>query len=207
MTRLPLFALLAALAVAPGCAEPDPPPQPMVEPEPLPPPPPAPPEEGPGVDTISVEGEPMAMDVVPYETPLGFPLPFTARIPADFQAESLSSGEGDAVRFTVDGREDYVLNVFVPADAAMDEAGFAEYAAAMGAVDRSERLPDWARARFSTFTDDAYFATVSLTRHADRPVLVSTRYPGDAADGMAPRFGYVVDRIRWADTGRLLIDG
>jgi hypothetical protein len=200
----PALVLFSCLALA-ACAEPDPDPVPMAEPAPLPPPPP--PTDGPRLDTISVEGGPVAMEMVPYESPLGFPLPFTTRVPADFEAESLASGEGDAVRFQPDGADDYALHIFVPSDASMDEASFAEYAAALGATDQSEQLPDWARVRYSSLTDDAYFVTASLTRHADRPVIVSTRYPGDAADGMAPRFGYVIDRIRWTDTGRLLIDG
>ena len=196
--------LLPCLALA-ACAEPDPDPVPMTEPAPLPPPPP--PADGPRVDTISVEGEPTAMAVVAYESPLGFPLPFTTRLPADFEAEAVASGEGDAIRFRPEGTDDYVLNVFVPADASMDEADFADYAAALGAADRSEHGPEWARVRFSTYTSDGFFVTASLTRHADRPVIVSTRYPDDAANGMSPRFRYVIDHIRWADTGRLLLDG
>ena len=206
MMRLPLFALLAAaLGVLPACADPDPEPVPMAVPEPLPPPPP--PADGPGLDTISVEGEPMAIRVAPYETPMGFPLPFTTRLPADLEAESLASGEGDAIRFTIAGLPETVLNVFVPADASMTARAAADYAAALGATAPLANPPVWSRASFSAFTDDAYFVTVHFTHHADRPVFVSTRYPGDAADGMAPRFGYVIDRIRWSDTGRLLIDG
>ena len=207
MTRFPLFALLAALAVAAGCAEPDPPPQPMVEPKPLPPPPPPPPAEGPGVDTVYVEGDPVLVNVAPYETPLGFPLPFTARLPEGIAAESVASGEGDAIVFAWEDAEGASLRLFVPADAATDAAAAAELAAAQGATESLSNRPEWSRASFVSPDSNDPYVTVHLTRHADRPLIVTRSATWEMGETLGPRLFYVLDRIRWADTGRLLIDG
>ena len=208
MTRGLLFALASALPVAlvclPACAQPDPAPTPMAVPEPLPPPPPA--ADGPGVDTLFVDGEAVPMNTAPYETPLGFPLPFTTRLPEGFEAESVSSREGDAVVLTAPDADRASLRIFLPADAGLDAAAAAAFAKAEGAPEPMTERPAWSRASFQA-VPAAEALAIHLTRHADRPVFVILRFPDKSSPGTVPRLGYILDRIRWADTGRLLIDG
>ena len=142
--------------------------------------------------------------MAPYETPLGFPLPFTTRLPEGFEARSVSSREGDAVVLTDADRAS--LRIFLPADASLDAATAAAFAEAEGAPERMTERPAWSRASFQA-APAAEALAVHLTRHADRPVFVLLRFPAEPSPGTAPRLGYVLDRIRWADTGRLLIDG
>jgi len=191
--------------------------------EPAPPPPaeaPATPDGSAAAtraDTLWIEGiaEPVALQY--YATPDGFPLPFETYLPPEWTAEAVASGEGDAVRFTPQGplAGQALMSVFVlredetsetararaEAHALEELRGDPEASAVLGPP-----VEPWPLAEV-VLMSETVAGRVDLGEHAGRYFLVTTRYPVEAGDGMAPRVSKVLERWRWRDTGEPLFRG
>lgn len=204
MLRAFMLAGLALLAAACGAEAPEaPPPDTTAAAVPMPTPTPAPARP----DTIFVEGMPTPIATVAYTTPEGFPLAFTTRHPDDLAVQELSSGEGDAVRFTANFGgpmdEQAVLNVFVFPGGTREEVArvrVRELAALEARVAERQRQFAWSLLELA-FTGEAFSGYYALGEHAGRYFYVMAAHPPEYGDGFGPRVQYVLDHWRWLDTG------
>lgn len=154
-------------------------------------------------DTILIEGMPEPVTLRLYRTPPGFPLPFSTYVPADMEAETVSSGEGDAVRFVAafGGRrtEAAHLLVTVHPEGVTEQAARQTLRAALGgaaAAPPGEHRYPWALAEFSGGAG-ADVAHGALGRHQGQFFQVVVRYPAEFGDGFAPRAAAVLGEWRW----------
>ncbi|PAP75151.1 hypothetical protein [Rubrivirga marina] len=152
--------------------------------------------------TISIEGmeEPIDLRLVTVEDTR---LPFSTYVPADWAADVLSSGEGDAARFVMGTPPlEGSVHLFVPSEPNQGGADALARAVAEsnGGAEPLEGAAPWVRAGYR-FGDPALGGSVRVGEHAGTTFYVVVRYPAEMADGFAPRVGLVLDRLRWADDG------
>lgn len=200
MRRAPLLLLLLA-----GCSG---------EPEPQPPPPP----ERPAAiqRTLRIEGTAEPVTLHRYTPPDGFPLPFSTYLSEAVDAEPISSGEGDGVRFVASlggiRNDDAAVHLFVfPQDAPEERAREIVRSVAesygpireFGEVQTTDRFP-WAVAAYpfsgvGVRTGAPVVGAVGLGRHAGRWFYLIVQHPEEMGDGFAPRAALILDEWRWAD--------
>lgn len=162
------------------------------------------------VDHLRIEGaqEPMTFHL--FRAPEGFPLGFSTYVPGDVDADVLSSGEGDAVRFTARfggvPNEAALLSVHFPTEErSADDAQrrVREIAASHGAPERvSDGAFSWALEEYRFQTRDRV-GRVALGRHAGRYFEVIVAYPPEMGDGFAPRAHRILGEWRWEDGSRM----
>lgn len=166
-------------------------------------------------DTIWVEGMPQVIAIELYESPAGFPVPFSTYVPQNMAAEPVRSGEADAVRFIAvfggQRNDEAFLQVTVhPAGTTEAEARERTRAAAGEGIEASapadeEPYYDWSIIEHRFIQRVAQggirLGHASLGRHGDHFFTVLMRYPGDYADGFGPRADRILETWRWEDTG------
>jgi hypothetical protein len=207
------IALLLLVLLAAGCGREAPAPEPRPgPPDPLGPDTLAPLPAATRTDTLWIEGMAHGVLLQRYDPEPGFPLPFWTYLPPRWAAETVSSGEGDAVRFSPPGAlaRDVLLSVFIhPAGTTRDRAVRRMEQAALREVDArgggdvvsEPPSQGWELVRL-VYTSDVLAGEVLLTEHAGRFIEISSHYPVEAGDGMAPRIQLILDEWRWRDTGR-----
>lgn len=171
-------------------------------------------------DTILIEGQPEEIRLERFETPVGFPLPFTAWVPSDMSVQVIPADSGAAVRFTAEfggiRRPDAFLNLFVhPASVQETEAVSLARAFAVsrgvpvsrGEAPEPEPAPSYAWSlaeyRFDGTAPGAapVVGRVAVGRHGGRYFHIVQQFPPEYADGFGPRAHLLLERLRWADTG------
>ncbi|MBI3952023.1 MAG: hypothetical protein HY314_16375 [Acidobacteria bacterium] len=129
---------------------------------------------------------------------------------------SISSGEGDAIRFIANfggkRNEDAYLEVFFyPAGTseAQARALAKEAATSRGLTERRADVPNyykWSLAEYGFSSKlkgrGSIIGTGALGRHGDRFFRVTLQYPQDYAEGFVPRAHRILDEWRWEDTGQ-----
>lgn len=172
------------------------------------------------VDTLVVEGMPDPREMRLVESPPGFPLGFSTYVPADWRADEISSGEGDAVRLArnAGGTEDpvaaFVLFVYPAGASEADARALAEQVASSRG-DQVEPLADpdpWAleALRFRETTGDPpgrITGWIEVGREGGRLFHVLVYHPAEYGDGMGPTVGALVRHWRWDASGRGLGGG
>lgn len=154
-------------------------------------------------DTIEVEGQPTPVLALRVHEP-DFALPFDTRVPEGMGVETVTMGERDVARFTL-GEPPARSTLIVTALASRrktvaDARGVArEFAEAMGTVTEADAAPAWALVGFQAEGVGGRTGTVWLGRHGRRFFTVATDLAPGAADGMAPRVDFILDRWRWLD--------
>lgn len=176
-------------------------------------------------DTIRIEGMAEPMELRLFRTPDGFPLPFSAYVPADMAA-SADPEEGTA-HFTAEfggmRNEDAFIHVFVfpPGTPLQEAVALARgYEASHGVpADRgiepvAEPLshPDtgWAveAYRFLYQSEREWLAgTIGVGQRGDRFYMIVRHYPQEYGDGFGPRAAVLLDSWRWSDGARLHREG
>ncbi|CAN5854238.1 hypothetical protein BH23GEM6_BH23GEM6_23780 [soil metagenome] len=162
---------------------------------------------------LTIEGMREPMTFVLFRSPGGFPLPFETYLPEDVAADQgglISSGEGDAVRFSGawegTDAERAVLSVTIPSgelNARAAQQLVREVAEAMGP---SERVTGggytWAleEHRFRTV---GMAGRVALGRHDGTYFYLITAHPPEMGDGFGPRVHRILGEWRWANGSRL----
>lgn len=143
-----------------------------------------------------------------FTSPEGWGLAFSTDLPADMVAETVSSGEGDGVRFVAHfggvRNEDAAVHFFVfPAGTTEADAREQASAAARGreAVGEADRAYPWSIAEYRCGDPGALFKRVALGRHADRFFYFVIQAPTEMGDGFAPRAREILRSWRWEDTG------
>jgi hypothetical protein len=155
---------------------------------------------------MMVEGmeEPVTLHL--YDAGPGFPLRFSTYVPEGWRAETVSSGEGDAVRFTPEGGDaaGVALTFFVYRE--QIRTGEARQMArnmadVVGNASREQRPERWALDAYS-FDGPDLVGRLVLGRQAGRFFHFMSVYPPEWGDGFAPRAGIIIDEWVWHDTGR-----
>jgi hypothetical protein len=165
-------------------------------------------EEVEGFITIEGMREPMTFRL--FRAPDGYPLHFETYLPADMEAEAVSSGEGDAIAFRPTFGGEFarraVLTVTVPSgehSAAEAQALVREIAGAMGTTERAESGGYSWSLEEHRFRSADMVGSVALGRHEGTYFYVVTAYPPEMGDGFGPRAARILGEWRWADGSRL----
>jgi len=153
---------------------------------------------------LPIEGmtETIAVDLL--EAPKAFPLNFSTYMPDDMQVETVSSGEGDALRITAafgeQPNEQAALTIFAfPARVNAQEARKVvdQTAQALGGTPREDRRYTWSTAEYQLQGEQAGF--LALGEHDGISFYLLAAYPPELGDGMAPRIELILREWRWAD--------
>jgi hypothetical protein len=164
------------------------------------------------IDTISLEGTKEEFEFTLYDSEA---LGLTTYIVEDVIAESVSSGEGDAMlvyaNFAGKKNMDALFNVFSPSEQmTMEElAKFAKEITAVNGFEISEYrsdVPNRFEGSIEEFginkqkEDGVYImGTVSLLEHNGRNYIITAHYPEDFAEGFMPRVLKMYDDMMWYD--------
>jgi hypothetical protein len=167
-------------------------------------------------DTIRLEGMPEPIALRLFRSPDGFPLPFTAYVPTDMEAES---GEDGTVRITArfggTRSPDAFVHLMVHPGGTDRQVALATaraYKTGRGVpvsqglepIAERPRPPglEWALEayRFRYQSGGRWFVgTIGVGERAGRFFQIVRHYPAEYADGFAPRADLIVESWRWAD--------
>lgn len=154
--------------------------------------------------TVQIEGMAETLTVSLLEPPDPFPLDFSTYVPEDFQVETVSSGEGDALRITAafggQPNEQALFTIFafperVDVEAAQQVAE--QTAQTMGGTPVEDRRYAWTLAEYQLQGERSGF--LALGEHGGSPFYLLATYPPEFGDGMAPRIKLILREWRWAD--------
>ncbi|MDQ3556703.1 MAG: hypothetical protein M3409_07980, partial [Gemmatimonadota bacterium] len=164
-------------------------------------------------DTLAIEGmrEPVTLRL--YTPPAGFPLPFSTYVPEDMRAETVSSGEGDGVRFVAHfggvPNEHALVHLFVyPVDALPEHARETVRAIAesygpvreFGEIEPADRF-GWAAEQYRISGrgpgSETMIGDVGLGERNGRWFHIVVQHPAEFSDGFAPRAQRILDEWRW----------
>jgi hypothetical protein len=156
---------------------------------------------------IEIEGTPEPVALRLYTPPAGFPLRFTTYLPEEMEAETASSGEGDAVRFVArfGGRLEprALVSLFVHPEGT-DETAARQHADALASgAGRSgagrEQRHAWSIHERQYRGPGDVVGQVAVGRQGGRYYSISVEYPPEYGDGFAPRAQLVIDEIEWGE--------
>jgi len=154
---------------------------------------------------LPIEGTTETIAVNLLEAPKAFPLNFSTYMPDDMQVETVSSGEGDALRITAafgdQPSEQAALTIFAFPDrvSAQEALQVAEQTAlALGGTPREDRRYTWSTAEYQLQGERSGF--LALAEHDGTPFYLLATYPPEFGDGMAPRIELILREWRWADS-------
>lgn len=165
--------------------------------------------------TLSAGGAAQPATLSLYRSPEGFPLAFSTYVPQEMRAETVSSGEGDGVRFIADsvgieGDTAMVHVFFYPESSTESDAREVVRTAAeshgpireFAEVDPTDRYP-WSivEYRIDGGGVDDVNGTVALGRHAGRLFHVIVQLPATGGENFAERARMILEEWRWEDTG------
>lgn len=163
--------------------------------------------------TIMLEGMEETMEFILFEVPDGWPLAFSTYHTADFLAEPIRTGEGDAVNFVANfggTRNDQVLfQVFFhpegtdPGEADLVAEHLAEDFQLQPADEEDNRAP-WAYAVW-TSPGGPNITWLAAGEYDGKYFYVLADYPAEFGDGVGPRIGVILDEWIWTDTGTPLV--
>lgn len=215
------LALVLALVLALGCAEPEPP-TPPASPD-APPGPadtaaaavPVPPAESFALpatltDTLVVEGDPQPVTLRLVRVDEGA-LPFATYIPEDLTPEAVASGEGQGHRFVMGNPADAhhaSLRLFVPAEGRGlgDPEAYARSLAGEGvALEPMGDAAPWVEAGYRWHAAGRFGSVRAGTRNGRRFYVVED-VQEEMGDGFGPRAAMVLDHWLWLPDGAYLID-
>lgn len=162
--------------------------------------------------TLTVEGMAEAHRASLFVTPDGWPLSFSTYYPDDWVVDTHLSPEAAVVVFhpayggTVEERA-VMSAVALPGGTGRDDAlsVVADLAAELGI----HRIPDenrrhtWSSVEYGGCAA-GFISSLALGLHGDTYYYLLVRYPGELADGFAPRQQLVLDQWIWTDTGEPL---
>ena len=170
------------------------------------------------IDSLTIEGQALAVETRPWSTPDDFPLPFSTRLPEPMEADAGDLSGESWVRFSFRdaGSAGPWLRLLLLDETVseMDARGLVRGIAAdfgltvSQGIERQEGgdAPDfpWARTVFpinGQIRGQAVLGWIALGKHADRFYTLMQVYPPEYGDGAGPRFHYIRDQWRWRDTG------
>jgi hypothetical protein len=169
---------------------------------------------------IEIEGMREELRFLLYRSPGGFPLPFSTYVPADMIAETVSAGEGDAIRFVAAfgglRNEGAAVRLIVHRPGAVEAeavSALRELAAGLGTelteADAEESF-DWSVRDFRSVAvpgrPDAVEGTMAVGWRGDRYFSLVIHHPAEYGDGFGPRARQILREWRWEDTGESLLD-
>ncbi len=157
---------------------------------------------------ITIEGFDEWLELDRFETPRGFPLPFTTYAPSDLLAE----GSPAAISFVANfgsRRNDAVVLRLLPLAGGVSE-GAARESARREAARRGQIAPGEPRRFAWSLAEYPYAGStpmgpgeglVAVGRHGERYFMLLLEYPLEYSEGFLPRATRVLQELRWSDTG------
>ena len=166
---------------------------------------------------LSIEGTTDTIDVELVRSPEGWVPAFSTYRPADMLQETMSSDEGDGIRFIANfgglRNDDAFVHVFFyPATAT--EAGVRRTLDSYLAT-RQERITEARRYRWtlierpfmgSSSRAGRTYGWIGAGQHADRWFHIAIEYPQEYGDGFGPRADYILQEWIWEEDQSRLIE-
>jgi|GEM_PF-573384 len=164
-------------------------------------------------DTLMIEGQPQPIRYTHWSAPAGYPLRFSTRLPQ--RVRPADEGQG-ALRFEFDTQNaDSAFLRVVALPEGIDEQRARGLLRAVGTdfgvigsqgleIDEAPAPQQYAWSLLSyrlqgVVRDRPVDGILALGRHDGRYFHVMQLFPPEYADGVAPRFDYVLRHWRWAD--------
>lgn len=210
---LAVVALLATACEAPPVADEAPGPEPGTEPGP------APDRTGIGAERppearrmVEIEGMAEELRVVLYESPAGFPLPFSTYVPDALLPEAVGDWPGEGVAFVAHfggHRNEAAAVRILVAPEGMSEDEMMERLHELVRAMRADLAPapeplfEWSRQEFVLEPRPRWMDGVAgigaVGERQGRLYAVLAHHPPEYGDGFAPRAGLILDEWRWAE--------
>lgn len=160
------------------------------------------------VDTVSIEGNAEPIELKRYQTPEGFPTPFSTAYPANMVLEETSTpGIGDFVRIVSDPDAAPDSQVLVEFQAYPDTSEFeivyeANRRRAEGYGELSQRRPHIVGAVTEfTFVSDDDSGYIVFGERANRYYSILVRFPASYSEGYEPRIESIFKHWQWLNGG------
>lgn len=167
-------------------------------------------------DTVRLEGMPETLSLRLFQAPGSFPLPFSAYVPEQLAAETVSEANIQFVaEFGGHRNEDAFLHVHVLPPGTSQEAAVAEaraYKTGRGVpvsqgieiVQDEQTPPDlpWALEAFPFRYQSGgewFTGRIAVGRHGGLFFMIVRHYPAEYGDGFGPRADLILDSWRWED--------
>ena len=147
-------------------------------------------------DTLMIEGMAEQATLTLYRSPQNWPVRFHTYLPPQMEAETISSGEGDAVKFNFNKAN--VTLTTLPEGASRSIAQ-ERAMAALGtkAVQPCDNLWEWQWGCYYTTDNPSQVNKIIMGEQQGRYFYFLIRYPADYADGFSPRYSMLLDEWRW----------
>jgi hypothetical protein len=148
------------------------------------------------IQAIPLEGIEESDTLILYNSPEGWPLPFSTYVSSIIKAESVSSGEGDAVVFTLN-QASLRFFVFPEGTSQSGAQKMASQVLGTNALQSCEFEEEW---EWGCLYDEQHTAEVNrirLGKIEDRLFYFHYQYLAEYADGFAPRIETVLQRWQW----------
>ena len=180
----------------------------------------------PAAATLLIEGQPHDVPVERFSTGADFALPFRTLVPDHERLAARAEPIAGAGSFAAEARFDWqpaaghAFLRLVVLDSATSDNTARGLVRALGTdfgligsrgMEYEEAVPppghDWATLGYrlrGVAGDDPVTGWVSLGEHAGRSFYLMALYPPEYADGLAPRFDYILEHWVWLDTGEPL---
>lgn len=147
-------------------------------------------------DTLLIEGMPEPVTLQLYQSPPAWPFSFYTYLPPQMQAQTQSSGEGDAVVFAF---SDARLTFFTfPETVDREEAKErAKAALATSEMHTCENKYEWQWSCFVAADDPSQIKKVYVGENSGRYFYFLVHMPAEYADGFTPRYNLILDEWQW----------
>lgn len=155
------------------------------------------------VDTLSIEGMPEPIEMRSYQTPPGFPTPFSTAYPATMVADTRSTSEGEFIRFVSDADATQDRQVLVEYQLYPDTSEFQTVyefnrTRAESYGELSQRTPhiQGAVTEF-TFVSPDQSGYIVFGERESRYYSILVRFPSGYSEGYGPRTEAIFDHWEW----------
>jgi hypothetical protein len=149
-------------------------------------------------DTLMIEGmqEPVTLNL--YRSPQNWPLPFYTYLPPGMEAETISSGDGNAVQFSFNEAN---INFFTFREgiSRSEAQKYAYNTLGSKAVTPCDNDWEWQWGCYYTGNNPAQVSRILMGEHKGRYFYYLIRYPAEYGDGFGPRYHMLLDNWRWEE--------
>ncbi|WP_224998126.1 hypothetical protein [Cesiribacter sp. SM1] len=149
-------------------------------------------------DTLMIEGMPEPVSLNLYRSPQSWPLQFHTYLPPGMEAETTSSGEGNAVQFSFNEAR---INFFTfPEGISRSEAQKQAYnALGSRSVTPCDNEWEWQWGCYYSGSNPEQVNQILMGEHEGRYFYYLIRYPAAYGDGFGPRYRMLLEHWRWEE--------
>lgn len=150
-------------------------------------------------DTLVVEGNAEPVTLQLYGSSQEWPLQFYTYLPPNMEAEAVSSGEGDAVRF----KFNEALLTFITLPEGISRSMAQELALkSLGTKARQacDNVWEWQWGCYYATDTPAQVAKVYMGEREGRYFYFLLRYPSEYGDGFSPRYNMILEQWQWEES-------